>query len=548
MKSEFQNAIRVNHRGFLNNSQKRFILAENKTNSLEFSVYLIRNVDEICVFNGKMISYNEDGATYYLGDFSGVTDDGDYFIRAGGFKSRQFVIYDDAYDICQRTMLQYFTYQRCGHLLGWNGECHRDDGYIMETGEHIDLRGGYHQSCDLRKSPGGVSIGVLGMLRFALKDKSAWGKILVNDEVKWALDYFVKTIQDDGAMYNTLNAPFGWEKRIFYKSPAPSSAQWNVTSILTLGYLYFKDKNFEFAKKCLDTALCSYDYMMSENRSNEVYMHPDKYPMGMDPDFFYEQCRKDSTADLCYQITASADLYKATNDSRFLEHIKKCLPLVLDKLDGFILLRIDNSKKTVTGSCSYCWLMSGLLSLCDAYELLGHTFELKNKLINALNNACYYLDKSVWRNAQKLYSNADLDVIDGHINQTRRDSLGKLRKFDKYYFSKNEFFEPSYACYIGIFLARSAKLLKENKYMNYAQSIADSLLGANILDSSHIYAIGYNQSQHLAFGQFFPSTPFIPGAVGVGYSSIDVYDGGYAEYDMPCVGISMYLLSEISNK
>jgi len=41
------------------------------------------------------------------------------------------------------------------------------------------------------------------------------------------------------------------------------------------------------------------------------------------------------------------------------------------------------------------------------------------------------------------------------------------------------------------------------------------------------------------FGQFFPHTPQIPGAVIVG-----VPDG--VEYDMPCVGTLMWLLAEIS--
>ena len=169
---ELQNAIKVNHRGFLCNSKKRFILTENKNGSLDFSVYLIHDVKHICVYRGQMVEYKENGQAIYEGDFSSVCDNGDYFIEAGGYISRHFVIYDGAYDICQRTMLQYFTYQRCGHPLGWAGKCHLDDGYIKETGEHIDLRGGYHQSSDLRKSPGGVSIGVNGMLRFALSDKS----------------------------------------------------------------------------------------------------------------------------------------------------------------------------------------------------------------------------------------------------------------------------------------------------------------------------------------------------------------------------------------
>ena len=546
MKHEIQNAIRVNHRGFLTSSQKRFVLTENKTGSDCFLVVLVDNGREITVFEGKLKPYYENGQALYEGDFSTITGKGDYFILAGGFKSRQFVIYDGAYDICNRIMLEYFTYQRCGHPLGWNGTCHTDDGIIKETGKRVDLSGGYHQSCDLRKSPGGVSIGVLGMLHFALNDKSEWGKILVNDEVQWALEYFVKTIQENGVMYNTLNAPFGWGGREFYKSGAPSSAQWNTTSILALGYIYLKDKNERLAKKCLERALLSYDYMTSDKRPKEVYKHPEKYPMGMDPDSFYEQCRVGETSDYAYQITASADLYYATGEGKYLEVIKKSLPCVQNSIrNDFVLMRADNNEKTVSATCSYSWLMSGLLSLCDAYELLGDYSGLKKTLKNALDSICTYADKSVWRTLQKLYSNADLDVVDGHLNKPRREGMQCLTAYKDFYYVGNAELEPSYDCYMGIFLARGARLLKNDKYMAYAQSVVDNLLGTNSLDSSHIRSIGYNNPQHHAYGQFFPSTPFIPGAIGIGYNTIDVYENS-AEYDMPCVGIAMYLLSEIT--
>jgi hypothetical protein len=186
-KSDYQNAIRINHRGFLPKGQKRFVLTEKIGECTDFSVYLIDNVQEILVYQGKLEPFSHNGQTYYVGDLSEVRRQGDYFISVDGYRSRQFVIYDGVYDICNRVMLEYFTYQRCGHPLGWNGECHLDDGYIKETGEHVDLSGGYHQSCDLRKSPGGISIGVLAMLRFALKDKSQWGQILTVDEARWAL-------------------------------------------------------------------------------------------------------------------------------------------------------------------------------------------------------------------------------------------------------------------------------------------------------------------------------------------------------------------------
>ena len=542
----FQNAIRINQRGFLNDSQKRFILVDSEINTDVFDVCLVENVEEKVVFSGKLERVCDGDTVYFVGDFSTVTKDGDYFINVGKYRSRQFVIYDSAYDICQRFLLEFFKYQRCGHPLGWNGACHLDDGFIKETGEHVDLSGGYHQSCDLRKSPGGISIGVNGMLRFALKDKSEWGKILLTDEAKWALEYYLKVIGENGAMYNTLSSPFGWAGREFFKSPAPSSAQWNVTSCLALGYLYFKDKDLIFAKKCLEKALLSYDFLMGNERPTGVYKHPEKYPIGMDPDSFYEQCKKDSTSDIAYQITVSSDLFRATGDEKYLDLVKANVPKILEDIDGFTLKRREASGKLVSASCSYSWLMGGLLCLLDAYELLGDFCGLETKISSALEAICEFLDKSPWRRAELVYFDADLDVVDGHLNKTRRESMGTLSKFGELYYQKNAPFQPSYSAYIGIFLARGAKLLSEPKYMGYAQSILDDLLGANTLDSSRIRGIGYNHCQHHSYGQFFPSTPFIPGAVGVGYHSVDTYSAS-SEYDMPCVGISMYLISEISN-
>ena len=541
----FQNAIRVNHRGFLKNSSKRFILTDNKTGRMEFSVIITDNVEEKILYRGALVSVSEDGRSYYIGDFSELEREGDYYIEAGGYRSRQFVIYDGAYDICQRIMLEYFKYQRCGHPLGWNGSCHLDDGIIKETGERVDLSGGYHQSCDLRKSPGGVSIGVLSLLRFALKDKSEWGQILLKDECRWALRYYLKVIQENGAMYNTLNAPLGWDARVFYKSPAPSSSQWNVTSILASGYMYFKDSDPVFAEECLKKAIRSYNFMTSDERSSESYVHPEEPPVGMDPEFFFDLCRKGSTADVASMISVSADMYRATKDSRYVEIIKESLPFLLSYVTkGFIILRDDDSERTVSASCSYSWLMGGLLALCDAYELIPNFEGLESKIRHALKGICDYADKSVWRSLQIPHFDKDLDVIGNFSSITRRQGMKDLREYDGFFYESGVHYTPAYSPYLGVFLARCSKLLGDKAYMEYAQSIADALLGANILDSSHIHGVGFNHCQHKSYGQFFPSTPFIPGAVGVAYSSIDPHSSS-SEFDMPCVGLSMYLLSEL---
>jgi len=54
--------------------------------------------------------------------------------------------------------------------------------------------------------------------------------------------------------------------------------------------------------------------------------------------------------------------------------------------------------------------------------------------------------------------------------------------------------------------------------------------------------VGYNNPYFKAFGQFFPSTPCIPGAMGVSYASLtDV-----SEFDMPLVGVAMELITALS--
>lgn len=557
-----QNAIRVNHRGFLPSSPKRFVLTDIKTDERMFTVYAIQNVENIPVYKGTLerVAFGE--TLCFIGDFSSVVEDGDYFICAGGYTSRQFVIYKGVYDICLRTMLSYFTYQRCGHDLGWNGRCHTDDGYIKETGEHVDLSGGYHQSCDLRKSPGGVSIGVLGMLRFALKDKSAWGKHLTFDEAAWACDYFAKTIQENGAMYNTLNSPFGWEGRVFYRSPAPSSAQWNATSILATGHLLFKDRDAERAERYLAAAIHSWDFMTGPDRPEGVYRHPDAFPRGMDPDYFYDQCYKDSTADLGYRIQVACDMYRATGDESFLQTLRKdvesftaCIPC--DDLAQVLLQNNGSGAAVMTGG-SYAWLPGGFVALCDACEMLEDSNELKKTIQTIADAFCKQAASSVWCSVRPLLTDADLDAPTGHPTpgeqaKTVRDTVtdiqyyGTLTNGMKCYTRTSNAIAVSLESTVGIFLVRASRILNEKKYRDAAQLVLDRILGVNAMDSSHIYAIGYNHAQRRAYGQFFPSTPFIPGAIGTPYDTVDAYES-HSEYDMPCVGLAVYFISELANE
>ncbi len=550
---ESRNRIRVSHTGFLPGSAKRFVI-EGEVSDLHFEVVYIIDTRYEPVLSGTMTAV--DGG--WTGDFSALTHEGDYVIRADGVQSRPFVVWKRAYDNVLRVLLSYFTYQRCGSDLGWNGKCHMGDGILAETGERVDLTGGYHQSCDLRKSPGGTSIGTLGMMRFALLDDTTWGNLLTSDEAAWACDYFAKTIQENGAMYNTLNSPFGWEGRIFYKSPAPSSAQWCATSLLSCGASYFEKRDASRAEKYLEAAKRSYAFLTGNERSGEVYRHPAPFPRGMDPDHFYDQCRKGSGADLAYRAMTDADLYRACKDEPLLDDLKASADALISLFPdgaGVFVQRSPDSARNIFVGGSYAWMPGGFSGVLDAAELvdrsyLGAAERFGGRLLESADD--------LWKNLHVSYSDDDLSAVTGHPapgrpRQTIGDSVknrvpagcmtvgGASHGLVK---SESTKFVPSYLGHFGAYLARLARLSGGRKYADGAQRYLDILLGANFMDASWVNGIGYNHVKHIPFGQFFPSTPDIPGAVAIGSNGADVYSDS-AEYDMPCVGLAMALIAEL---
>lgn len=549
-----QNPIRINQVGFKPESPKRFILTDNKTGDDTFTIYFDTCKKE--AYRGKMVLEDaEEGL--WTGDFSCVSEPGDYYVCAGGHKSRFFWIFDKAYDQLSRILLSYFTYQRCGSELGWAGTCHMDDGIIKETGERVDLSGGYHQSGDLRKSPGGVSIGVLGMLRYAMKDSSQWGKILLADEARWACDYYVKNIQENGAMYNTLSAPFGWGPRVFYKSAAPSSAQWCATSILALGSMYFKNTDKVRSEKYLAAALRSWDYMNGNERSYETYTHPDETPRGMDASSFYYCCKRDNTADMAYMAVVAADLYDATGDAKYLEYIKKGADKMVSLMgDGDMAMCVfldDDSENLAFMYSSYGHTNGGFMAMCAACEYLKDNSKYLDALKKITDAICKCAKNNPWRLFKSIRTDADLDMAAPHGDTTIRNIFGETDYIGSVYKENKEVkcytkaaklnsVSPTIVTNLGVFLKRASKILDHTEADSVAQAQIDAILGANAFDASHVNAVGVNHIDHLPSGQFFPPTPYIPGAVNIGFNSIE--HTTYSEYDMPCVGMFMYLISE----
>jgi len=93
----------------------------------------------------------------------------------------------------------------------------------------------------------------------------------------------------------------------------------------------------------------------------------------------------------------------------------------------------------------------------------------------------------------------------------------------------------------------AAKLTGRNEYRCVAQRQMDWILGCNPYDASAVEGVGYNQPLRGFYGEFFPPTPQIPGAVSTGLTSgsILMQNSGFAnEYDMPVVGWVLWLMTE----
>ena len=99
----------------------------------------------------------------------------------------------------------------------------------------------------------------------------------------------------------------------------------------------------------------------------------------------------------------------------------------------------------------------------------------------------------------------------------------------------------------GLFLNRAAEITGDTTCRAVAQRQLDWVMGCNPFDASAIEGVGYNQPPRGIYGEFFPPTPQIPGAVSIGLSAHSFKPESYGsanEYDMPVVGNVLCLMAE----
>lgn len=148
-----ENQIRVNQIGYLTHSPKNAVWISLKP-AKENRFHIIDEQNEKIIYTGIFNTEKQKRSPLFAGriDFSSLKKAGRYHIQIGNISSPSFSIGNDIYAGAADIPLQYMRQQRCGYNPFLKDSCHQHDGFIIyhptRTGEHIDVRGGWHDASD----------------------------------------------------------------------------------------------------------------------------------------------------------------------------------------------------------------------------------------------------------------------------------------------------------------------------------------------------------------------------------------------------------------
>lgn len=517
--------ISVNQVGFEPNAPKGFSVSGADGGS--FTVEAMGpDVKWHPVFDGILSAPAADGLR--TGDFSAVTECADYRIRCGREVSRPFVVKPFVHSGVERMMLSYFRWQRCGSKKGWAGLCHQDPVPLRGTDRRLDLRGGYHQSGDLRGWADGISMSVYSLLRWAGLRTPFWDSGEIEEELRWGIDYFLKLVGDEGFAYDCQFLPIGWGARDYYASPANLGAQCNILMLLARAAQRFRTSDPTYADRCLATALRMVPVLENDPRLEPPYKPPVPLEPGCQDESFYAQTYRRSATGLSGLAMGMLELYRATGDETWAERAKAYghRLVALQWTDGPLrgLYRLDETRKdTAFGDCSYNHSVHGERVPFELFREFGG---------------------AEWRDAALRTCECDLRMHeedrDRAIAQIIARENGTLPAGDPLHGASvpaivRHGTSAFPALSRAIRLNEGAIQFGHEDFRAAAQDYLDWIFGRNPRGACYVTGPGYGNERSNVWGQFFPSTPAIPGGVS------HVMDG---EYDMPAVGLALWAFAE----
>ena len=290
----------INQAGYINNLPKYFF-----TNSEADSFYIIETSTSLVVYRNELSFYVSNdaatGMTLYRGDFSDLTQDGNYFVLlSNNDSSYTFNVSKNALEDAYKKSLKGFYFQRCGITLEQDyagvynhPACHLADAYFHsttgETGQK-EATGGWHDAGDYGKYVvnAGITVGTLLMAYEMFPGKFSQDNLNIPesqngipdilDEVRFELEWLLKMQNESGGVYFKVTreqfAPIIQPQNdtgTRYIYIISSTATGDFAAMMARASRIYKDIDTSFANKCLSASILAWNYLSA---------HPSIIPAG----------------------------------------------------------------------------------------------------------------------------------------------------------------------------------------------------------------------------------------------------------------------------
>ena len=152
------------------------------------------------VFRGKIKQQETTVGKFGVADFSAVTREGEYVLKAGDYTSLPFRISSDLWDSSALKAVNFIFCQRCGYPVpGVHSKCH-EDLFACHDGRSISFGGGWHDAGDLSQQSLQTGDVAFCLLELSQKVRESHPALFsrLREEARWGLDFILRTRFGDG--------------------------------------------------------------------------------------------------------------------------------------------------------------------------------------------------------------------------------------------------------------------------------------------------------------------------------------------------------------
>lgn len=340
--------VKVNQAGYKEDDIKQAVFSDLEDGDNTFTVVEVESGES--VYEGQMtepVNNAEAGEVNCSGDFTAVKTAGTYkIVTAKGEESYPFAIGSDVYDETFNNIVKMLYLQRCGTELDQSiaGDfahplCHGEEAVIYGTDTRIDVSGGWHDAGDYGRYVVSGAKAVADLLLAYEKNPAAFGDDCgipesgdgINDalqEAKYELDWMLKMQDSSGGVYHKVTCKVFPETVMpeeetdeLVVAPLSKTATADFAAVMAMaGRIFGGENNREYqdyGNTCLEAAEKAWAYY-EEHKDERGYVNPSDIVTGE----YADGNSKDE------YFWAAAELYKATEDSRYKEKMAETLEAV----------------------------------------------------------------------------------------------------------------------------------------------------------------------------------------------------------------------------